>query len=265
MTNSTDTAATQTYCYNLFTGCWTRWTYGISSGVVESSVDKLFFTTPSANYVYRERKSFSDDDYSDPNYDITIVSILGSVVTMSGTLPTAGDVIAQTASSFTTQIVISSVATVGAYYELTLESAPPSTWAAGTATIYPSIHFTIAWKDWVGEQPGALKCVSQVQLLADSQSDNNTTTEIIAGFETDSDTEEDQVAIASDTTGWGDAWGDLPWGGIGDSYSYRTYVTQRKVYCRFLRLRALHKRALERCSVAGASITFSMVSDRPNR
>jgi len=265
MTDSTDTSATQTFCYNLFTGCWTRWTYGISSAVVESSVDKLFFTKPNANYVYRERKSFSNDDYSDPNFDITITSINGSVVTISGTAPVIGDVISQTADSFTTQIVITNVVSNGAYYDLTLDNQPPSTWYAGTATIYPAIPFTIAWKDWVAEQPGALKCVSQIQLLADSQSDNNTTTQIIAGFETDSDTEEDQVAISSDAMGWGDGWGDLPWGGIGDSYSYRTYTPQRKVYSRFLRLRALHRRGLERCSVAGVSITFSMVSDRPNR
>lgn len=264
MSLSTDTAPTQTYVYNLFTGAWTRWTFGITSGVVESSVDKLFFTKPSVNYVYRERKSFSDDDYSDPNYDLTITAISGSVVTVSGTLPEAGWVISQTAGSLTTQIVISSVATVGALYQLTLETAPPSTWVAGTATIYPSIPFVIQWKDWVGEQPGALKCVSQVQILADSQSDNNTTTQITAGFSNDSDTEEDDVAISSDASGWGDEWGG-PWGGIGDSYSYRTYVTQRKVYSRFLRLRAKHRRALERCSVAGVSITFSMVSDRPNR
>lgn len=270
MTDSTDTYNTQTYVYNIFTQAWTRWTYGISCGVVENNADKLYFARPGYEILYRERKALTIDDYSDPEFTADTTSLSGtSLVLNSASTIKEGDVVSQTISSTTTYITIDTIVQNGNVYTCTLREAVPSDWVTGTAntTVWPSIEMVIQWNDWTSQGlQGKLKRVRELSVLADPIGTNSTLSELTCGFRSETDGTEDEVTIQSDSSGWGySPWGEFPWGGVTDTWAYRTYIPQRKVYCRTLKIRVTHKQALERCSISGLAITFDPISERTNR
>jgi hypothetical protein len=262
ITQSTDTSANQTFVYNIFTRTWVRWTFGFSSGIVEPGADKMYFAKPSSAIAYVERKEFTDDDYADPEYSCTITSISGETIefTTSGAAPQVGFVLYQAG----TGLAIESVTSISGGYRVTMESAPPASWAAGAATIYPSVGFSIEWQDWTFNNPDILKQVRQIGILADSQAGNNSVTSLVATFRTNFDSETDEVTLDVPSSGWGSAWGSSPWGG-GDSVGYPTYVPRNKQYCTRMALGVKHKNARERIAIAGCCFSFESASDRIGR
>jgi hypothetical protein len=259
MTESTDTEPTQTLVYNIYTKAWSRYTFGFVAAIVEDSVDKLFFAKSGDVSVYRERKDFSDSDYADPESSITITAIASTVVTFTtavGITPAVGDVIYQGG----TGIPISALTTNTGSYTATLESAPPAWWATGAATLYPQVGMTIEWAPWSAAQPGLLKQVSAVQLYNDPIQGNSNTNTIIATFRTNFDPNQEEVTIENQSSGWGDAWGDFPWGGSGGT-GFPTYVPMNKQYCGLLFVGVKLRNALKRCAIAACSFTFNIASE----
>ena len=92
---STDTLATQEYCYNWVTNCWTRWTVDIGGGFVNPFDNKLYVSRPvvstlgNYNYAYQERKSYTESDFVDDQFPITITGVdaTGLIISLSA-LPT---------------------------------------------------------------------------------------------------------------------------------------------------------------------------------
>jgi hypothetical protein len=264
MSSSVDTAQTQTFVYNYFTKTWVRHSYAMVAGVIGTSDDKMYFAKPSNLNVFQERKSFTDSDYADPEYSITIVSITGSTArfTLSGTTPIVGWAVSQGGIS----IAISSFITnsVGNFTAV-LASTPPATWSAGAATLYPSVGTDFAWHSWTGEAPDMLKQVRQVGILADDESSYNTVTSLLANFTSNFDGQIDSVTLTSPGLGWGAAWGATPWGGQADTAGYPTYVPKNKQYCTRLQVGVQHPTALERMSVTGCAFAYEPVSERIGR
>lgn len=262
ITQSTDTAANQTFVYNIFTKTWVRHTYAIYSGIVEPGADKLYFAKPSSALLYLERKDFADTDYCDPEFSVTITAISSTTVTLtSTTTPVVGDVLYQGS----TGIAISAVSTVSGGFSVTVQDTPPSSWATGAATVYPSVQMTIEWQDWTNANPDILKQVRAVGFFADSQVGTNSVSSLTATFRTNFDPESEEVAISVPQGGWGATWGSSPWGGAGDSNGYPTYVPRNKQYCTRLTLGVKHKNARERLSIAGCAFSFEAASDRIGR
>jgi hypothetical protein len=263
-TTTIDTGATQTFVYNYITKCWSRFSYGFQSALVDPSTDKLFFTKSSDSSVYRERKDFASSDYSDPESAVTITTISGKTVafTFAGQTPQAGWQLAQGSSS----IVISSVVLSGGTATATLLYSAPASWSAGAALLYPNTGMDVKWNFWTGGSPGLLKHVRQIEILTDSIAGNNNTTSLVATFETDLDGTSDTVTINSAAYKWGSApWGQFPWGGVADSYSYPCYVPRNKQYCRLFSVGVRHLNANERISIAGFSVTFDVISEKVSR
>jgi len=262
ITQSSDTAANQTFVFNIFTRTWVRHTYPFYAGIVEPSADKMYFSKPSAAIVYVERKDFSDEDFSDPEYSITITSVSSDTVefTTSGSAPQVGYVILQGG----TGIPIESVTTISGGYRVTMQTTPPGSWAAGAATIYPSVGMDIEWQDWTFNSPDTLKQVRLIGILSDSQPGTNSVSSLVATFRTNFDADNEEVTIETPTSGWGSAWGSTPWGG-GDSVGYPTWVPRNKQYCTRLTLGVKHKNARERLAIAGCAFSFEMASDRMGR
>lgn len=264
ISNSGDTQPTQTFVFNTFTRTWVRWTYAFTSAIVEASTDILYFTKSGASKVYRERKSFSDIDYSDPESTITLDAIAGKTVTF--TLDTPTPFPGWTISQGGTSIAIDSISSVGSIRTATLIHVPPATWVTGSATLYPSVPMSIKWHNWSAAQPGLLKHIRQIDILVDSVASNNTATSLTATFTTDLDGNQDEVDIDSAAYRWDTSpWGEFPWGGVGDTYAYPTYVPRNKQYCRLLNLGVKHSRANEKFSISGCSFTFDVVSERVSK
>jgi len=267
MTNSSDTAPTQTFVYNIFTKTWVRHTYGFTTAIVEPSTDKLFLVKPSDTNVYRERKTFTDDDYADPETSITITSISGSTVVFSiiGTVtPQVGWVISQAGTNIAITTLSLSVQT--GLWTASMNTSPPTSWSTGSATIYPSIAFEIRWDAWTAGQPGFMKHVRQVEFLTDNIGTNNTLSQMTGTFRTDIDQNADEVPITSNAYRWGTMpWGSTPWGGQSDSYSYPLWVPINKQYARVMNVGAKHFRAKEKITINGLSYTFELISERTSK
>jgi hypothetical protein len=263
MTNSTDLVQTQTFVYNYFTKTWVRHSYALVAGVVGSD-DKMYFAKPSDMGVYQERKSFTDADYADPEYSITISALSGTSVTftLSGVAPKAGWAISQNSVSIS---IVSFTTGLAGTYTAILSASAPSAWALGAATLYPSVGMDIQWQSWTNQNPDALKQVRQVGILADDEATYNSVTQLNVNFTSNFDSETDSVVLQAPGIGWGSSWGSTPWGGEADSAGYPTYVPRNKQYCTRLTLGVSHPAALERLSIAGCCFSFETVSERIGR
>ena len=257
LSTASDTAANQTLIFNIFTRTWVVHTYAFNSAVVVA--DKLTFAKNSDVKVYQERKSYDDTDYADPESSITLVTISGATVTftISGSAPLAGWVILQG----TTGIAIETVSEVAGTYTALLRETPPSSWAAGAATLYPAVNMDVEFHSWVSEAgPGMLKQVRGVGLLTDDIPGNNSVSVLAATFTSNFDPELEEVEIEQPGAGWGAAWGSSPWGGTGDPYGYPTLVPRNKQYCNRLRVGVRHRNAREHLVLTGYVPIFEVAA-----
>lgn len=266
ITDTTDTAANQTFVYNIFTRTWVKWSFAVKAGVTDPSTDKLYFSKPSDAKVYLERKSFSGDDYADPEHSMTItaIDIAANTVTftVSGVTPKVGWVIQQNSTS----IAIEELTYLTGSYIAEMSGEMPLSWAAGAATLFPSVGFDIKWNPWTGNQPANMKQVRAVKFLADTTADANSVTQLYSVFSSNFDESEDEVVLSQNSDPWGSGpWGSMQWGGGADSYGYTTWVPRNKQYCTRLGVGIKHKRALEKVSICGVAFDFEVVSDRIGR
>lgn len=263
-TISTDTGPNQTFVYNIFTRTWVRHTYGIKAGIVEPGADKLYFSKSGEEEVFAERKSFTDADFADPDISVTISSISGQsvVFTIASGTPRVGWVIGQG----TTEIAIESLTVAGGVYTARMLEQPPDTWTTGAATIYQPVGMDIEWHSWTGQNnPDLLKQVREALILADDTENQNSVRALTMVFKSNFDNEATEVVLTRGSTGWGDAWGTISWGGDADSVGYRTYVPRNKQYCSRMRLGVKHQNAREKLSIAGCAFAFEVASERVGR
>jgi hypothetical protein len=262
ITDSSDTAANQTFVYNIFTRTWVRHTYAAAAAIVEPGSDKMYFAKPSSSKLFVERKSFTDADYADPEIAIAITALGVKTMdfTISGTAPLEGWAVSQNGSD----LLIESLGTIAGGYRATMTSEIPSSWTVGAAVIYPSVGMEIEWHEWTNQNPDVLKQASMVGILADDLGSNSVSS-LAATFRTNFDNETEEVEIAQPRAGWGSSWGSTPWGGGGDSLGYPTYVPMNKQYCTRLNVGVRHKNAREKLSIAGVAFSFRAVSNRIGR
>jgi hypothetical protein len=259
---TTDTAQTQTFVYNIFTQTWVRWTFAIACGIVEPGADKLYFSKPSSDVVYIERKTFTDDDFADPEISISITVISGSLVTFTSTsAPAVGWAIKQG----TTALAITAIVTNASSYTATLEDTPPASWTTGAATAYPSVNMAIKWNAWTANAPSLMKQVRAAAILADDINAYNTVSRLILTFATNFDPATEEQALTQPGEGWGGTWGTSAWGGEGDSFGYPTWVPRNKQYCTRMYFGVKHQNALERLAIAGVSFEYDTVSEEIGR
>jgi hypothetical protein len=66
-TETSDTYATQAWCFNWVTNAWTRWPIDIAAGIVNPFDNKLYSSRPTTNriFVYQERKNYDYTDFVD--------------------------------------------------------------------------------------------------------------------------------------------------------------------------------------------------------
>jgi hypothetical protein len=264
ITDQTDTVANQTLVYNIFTRTWMKWTYAIKAGVVDPSTDKMYFAKDSSPIVYVERKSFSVEDYADPESSITIdaINITNNTVdfTLASGSPDVGWVIKQ-GDSYLGIKTITILSTTS--YRALLDGDLPASWSVSSATIYPSVGLEIEWNAWAAAQPASLKQVRGFKVLSDNTANANSVSKLYATFKSNFDEEQEDVLISQDSNSWGSGpWGAFAWGGGTDPYGYQTWVPRNKQYCVRMFPGVKHKRAYEKISIIGCSFDFEVASDR---
>ncbi len=261
LSNNTDTAATQTLVYNIFTKTWVRHTYAFVAGIVDPYTDKIYFARASNLAVFAERKTFDNTDFADPESSITITALTSPNVvsfTIGGATPAVGWIISQNG----TDIAISELTVLSGSYTATLDEDYPAAWTTGAATIYPGVSMDIEFHSWVGPTRAAtLKQVRAVGFLTDDIPGNNSVSSFNASFRTNFDPEAELVPIAQPGQGWGGAWGSSPWGGSGDPNGYPTYVPRNKQYCTRMNVGVTHTVARERMVITGISYSYQPAGD----
>ena len=136
-TTSVDLIPTQSYVYNWITTAWTQWTRPASAAIVNQANQHLFIADGSGN-VFKERKNFSNTDYADESYTITINSIdsVGITFTLASSLNVSiGDIIQQTVSGVQYQCQVTGNNTGTGVVNVTTVTG----FTTATATDYKSI------------------------------------------------------------------------------------------------------------------------------
>lgn len=253
VTKEDDEFATQAFVYNSLTDSWTRWEMNRTCGLVNTSVNKLFMGQTDTGQVLIERKSFTNADFADEQYAVTIASVdsLTQVTLVSVTNVVAGMTLIQNARNAFIEAVNGNVLTITATKGL----------QTGAAVVYTPIMNRIAWAPIDAENPGILKQFSELTLFFK----NAAFREIDASFATNISIGTQDVVIENiSLTGWGNfPWGNAAWGGaLGGQGVLRTYVPREKQRGSWLTLALETNEAFTGFSLQGVSLMYNPMSSR---
>ncbi len=222
-------------------------------GVVNSTVNKLFMAQPDTGQVLIERKSYTNFDYADEQYAVTISSVDSTtqVTLASATNVEAGMTLGQGSRFAYIEEVNGNVLTTTAQTGFT----------AAAAAVYTPIDNKIQWVPIDAENPGILKQFSEFTMFFRDAAFR----EIDAGFS--SNISLGTVVFPIDNTvryGWGVLpWGDGIWGGsLGGQAALRTYIPRDKQRCSWLKLYLRTNEAFTGFSLQGVSLIYNPMSSR---
>lgn len=209
-TNPSDTLSNQEYVYNWITQAFTLWTVNAAAAIVNNSTNKLYVADGDGN-VFEERKSYTDLDYADQSYDITINAIdtdtdeftLASVANIN-----IGDVIQQTVGGEQMSAQVSAV-NISAV-SVTVDDVTGFT--TGAATDYRSIVTTIQYAPLTCGFPQSTKKVTNWKFAFSNPNFN----ELPVSFTSDMYAIPEVANLSPTITGgWGTepgGFGTQPWG-----------------------------------------------------
>lgn len=249
-TIETDTYPTQGYIYNFFTNAWTRYVHNRSCGTVYRG--KLFMGGVDG-WIYHERKQLNSSDYVDDEYNVTINSINGNVLTLaSATNIQANQIIKQGVNS---GVVVSKNVN-----DVTITDTV-GTFTAGSAIAYNAIRSVFEWAQNSGQNPGILKHWREATLIFREADFQN----IEMGISSNFDPNVEYTTISPlRTDQWGSfPWGSIPWGiGSGIAYPIRTYVPLMKRRASWIFFRIRNTKPQSYFAIEGISIQFENMSER---
>lgn len=256
VTNTSDTYATQAFVYNTFTNTWTRWSTARSCGIVNRSDDKLYTGHPVNLQVYKERKTFTANDYADEEYPVTITGYTGSTLTVSDASQLQVDMTLQQVS---TRVIITSVDLLTD--TITVDAA--RTWnIAAPATAYAPIDVKLQFTPIDVGNPALLKQFQETTLLFDDARFNS----MDVGFSTNFSRDPEYTSILTTVSGgWGSfRWGTQPWGtgGLSGALALRTFVPLEKQRALWLNVALKNKEAFTPFGFQGLSVLVSPMSTR---
>lgn len=250
---------TQEYRYNWITQTFTLWTRACTAGIVNRGVDLLYVADASGN-IFQERKSFTNADYADEHYNVTITATNTTLNTLSlsdSTNVIIGDVIQQTvgASQFTSQVTGNNLLTG------VVDVVDADGFAAGAAIDYRSIATSITYAPIHGGFSEYVKKYT-VWNFYFSNADFNS---IAVSMSTDFYPQAETVDLVPISFG---GWGTLPWGtfnwGVSDipQQIIPTWPTRNTNYGHWVILSLNLTQAFTALALDGVAATFDITSTR---
>lgn len=255
VTDTTDAYPTQIWCYDWITDAWSHWPIDASAGIINPFDNTMYLARPSRpDYVYKERKTFTIQDYIDDITDVTIVSSVGTVVTLSSVDTSwVGSYLQQDTVG---QSLITAVDSMNS--TLTVEDT--ITWTAGAAQILEPIAIDVMWCPITGGYPHLMKNWTRCNFWFNG----GTFTELTAGFISDigSSAVTVDLSLRSDAA-WGEfPWGEEPWGGETDfAQTIPTLVPRQQCMSHWLQPSVQSSTPYTQIQLLGCSITYDIVSD----
>ena len=261
---------TQAYVYNSFTNAWSRWTVTATCGLVKKTDDKLYYGGKlagfSSSWVYKERKTFTEDDFVDDDWGVSILSKVSNTVLQLNRVDDAvvGYWIRQFLSQTSTYVLakIVSVDTVNNRITVSPGSADWSNDPVNPTTIYKPIVCRAKWVANTAGNPGVLKHFREATLFFRQDS----TATIRVGYETNFQPGYEYTELELVNTGlWGEFnWGTFPWNGLDDTYAQplRVGVPRNKQKCLWISFSVEGSNAFSSFSLGGISAQFEVISER---
>lgn len=257
VTNTTDTTVTQYFVYNYLTDTWTNWQlpFTMSTGFVNPTDNKLYFGSSDAasRYLYQERKNYTEFDYADNSYDVTIVGstdlsveVTDSSVGEIGWTLNQGDKI-----SVITDIPDATHFTV----------ADVLAWTAGAAAVYTPILVALEFVPEHCGNPGLVKHFKECHAIFS----NADFSSFDLGFFTDFYAAINFSTLEpKQTTGWGAGpWGEFPWGsGAPQAQVIRGYVPLNQRRGHWLHITVNYADALTNFALDGFVLFYQQMSQK---
>lgn len=215
VTSVNDTYPTQVFVYNYATQEWTNWTTARTAGVVNNADDKLYTANPVNNFIYQERKDFTNNDYADEQYNVTITASSGTTITLSS------NALAVVGQSLVQSNAIANVVSIIGTTQITVSQN--LTWANGSALLFNPISTSISFNPIDFDTPGNQKRFKEATFVFNDAS----FIDIDIGFTTNFNSSLSTYPLAAfGEGGWGiGAWGESPWGGsFGGEQTLRTLI-----------------------------------------
>jgi len=251
---SAATAPQIIYVYNVFTQSWTTYDLSPTFGIVRPEDDKIYLSY--TDQVTRERKSFDDTDYADPEITVTVNSVADNVLTLTSVNDIAvGYQYYESSSKFS---YITAVDTSNN----TITLLDDLVWTTGSREVRPYIVTTMEWNPIYANSPNILKQFPEATLLV-----NKPITDITVGYKTLSSAFYEYVTITDSSNGpWGlFEWGEVPWGGSPSIFRYRTWVPRAKQRDSAIILRLTQNTIYNDFEISGWSLIYRTVSQRVTR
>ena len=247
------------YVYNWITTSWTLWTRACSAAIVSDLTDKLYVGDLSRN-IFQERKSFTNDDFADEHYVITITATdttLNTLTLVSSLNVIIGDVIIQTVGpdQFTTQVLGNDLLTG------VVDVIDASGFAPGTATDYRSINTEIQYVPLHGGYAEYVKAWETWQFMFSNANFSEITLQMSSDWLPAGET----VFLSPVASGgWGtQAWGTFPWGvSTIPEQVITTWPTKNMRYAHWIIINLSLTQAFTALALDGISCTFDIIGTR---
>lgn len=257
VTNTTDTTCTQYYVYNYLTDTWTNWQFPFTmgTGFVNPTDNKLYFGSSDAasRFVYQERKDYTEFDFADNDYDITIVSSSGLSVQV------VDSSVAQVGWTLNQNDLISVITDIPDATHLTVTNI--LVWAAGPALVYIPINVALEFVPEHCGNPGLVKHFKECHAIFSSADFHS----FDLGFFTDFyEAINFSTLIPKTTNGWGNGpWGNFPWGsGAAQAQVIRGLVPLNQRRGHWLNITVNYADALTNFALDGFVVYYQAMSQR---
>lgn len=259
--NGSDTLATQAWVYNWLTTSYTLWSRSSSTAIVNPSVDRIFITDSAGN-VFRERKSFTNLDFSDEETAITISSVdtTNRTLTLASSLAVnIGDVIQQTVSGTQYSCQVSGNNTTTGVVNVSTATG----FAAASATVYRSIPTLIEYAPVTCGMADYLKKFSNWKAVFSNANFSALTVSMNSDLYP---TPETATLVPQISGGWGaesGGFGTAPWGvSVLAGQTIPWNPSLNTAYARWVTIRMALTQAFTSLELDGIMCTFDVISNR---
>lgn len=249
ITTTGDTASTQTFVFNYITNAFTQWVFqhNVSAGILNPADNKLYFASADTTfkYILQERKSFTETDFADDEYAVTITASSGMTVNVNSTANalTGYTLVQGFSQSRITAIVDATTLTV----EDTIA------WSNAAATVYRPIPVTVEWVPVHGGNPTVTKMFKEILFFFSNPDFDEIGLSFSSNF---SQFDESFTITPTSLFGWGTfAWGTEPWGGgRGAIQPIRTWAPIQKCRAHWLNIKMTKSQALTTFALNGLTV-----------
>lgn len=257
VTNTTDTTVTQYYVYNYLTDTWTNWQFPFTmgTGFVNPTDNKLYFgsSDSASKFVYQERKNYTEFDFADNNYPITIVSFIDETIQVNDSS------IAEVGWTINQDDRIAVILDIPDATHIVVNK--DLNWSAGAATIYRPIEVALQFVPEHCGNPGIVKHFKECHAIFSAADFSS----FDLGFSTDFyEAINSTTLIPKTSSGWGNGpWGEFPWGsGASQAQVIRGYVPLNQRRGHWLNIAVNYSDALTNFALDGFTVWYQTMSQK---